>query len=273
MTKENIKIEIRPIPGRNGIKEFSENLEFFSQAHIIAPFVNPVTRKYDTGLSKEDIEYLQKDNFPYDITDTYLRGVAHEFWESEIVKMELTTSPMFLFPYRSHIDFIKWKYLLVNSYIYKSEKEMKMGTKPEATHFIYNVDEETKIRATGLEQRNKLIQKVSDLTLQRKRDLILILLNESTDNKKDEYLTVRFEDILNDKEMSSKLKELLEKRDEDVTLSAEIKTAIQSNVLTRTKQGIFFFESNLGFSEEDVHKFLVNPENQEILLTIKSKIQ
>ena len=66
MINRELKIEIRPIPNRNGIKQFSENLEYFSQSHIIAPFVNPVSLKYETGLTEEDIKYLKENNFPYE---------------------------------------------------------------------------------------------------------------------------------------------------------------------------------------------------------------
>lgn len=270
---ENLKIEIRPIPGRNGIKEFSENLEYFSQAHILAPFVNPVTRKYETGLSEEDIEFLKEKNFPYDISDDYVQGKAHPFWESAPVKVELKNSPMFLFPGENLLDFIKYKYLLKNSYIYKSEEELNSGAKPEATHFIYDESQAMSLKAAKLEKKNSLVTQVRKLSLKRKRDIILILLNENTENKDEDYLTVRFEDIFNSKEKSTELELLLSKDVEDITLSAEIKTGIQKNVLKRTKQGIFFFETNLGFSEDDVKAHLSKKENQELYLNIKSKIQ
>ena len=150
---------------------------------------------------------------------------------------------------------------------------MKSGTKPQATHYIYDESEFTDMRAGELEKRNSLIRQVSDLSLKRKRDIILILLNESTDNKNENYLTIKFETIMNDKDLSLQLFELLSQEVEGVTLQAEIVSAIQKNVLRRTKKGIFYFETNLGFSEEDVKEFLINPDNQEILLNIKSKIQ
>lgn len=78
---------------------------------------------------------------------------------------------------------------------------------------------------------------------------------------------------MNDKEQSEQLSELLLRDVDDITLAAEIKSALQKNILRKTKQGIFFFENNIGFSEEDVKEFLIKPENQEILLNIKSKIQ
>lgn len=269
---ENLKIEIRPIPDRNGIREFSENLEYFSQAHIIGPFVDTRSLTYVTGLTEEDKEYLEKNNFPYDISNNYMKGVPHPFWESSIVKVELKNTPMFLFPGKNLLDFIKWKYLMVNNYIYNSEKEMLSGSKPEATHYIYDESEEVKIKATALERRNKLLKEVSELSLARKRKVLLVLLNEVTDNKDENYLTVRFEDILSDKGLSAQLEELLEKSPEVVDTAATVKSAIQKNVLRRTVKGIFYFETNIGITEEDAVKFLTNPANQEVLLTIKSKI-
>jgi hypothetical protein len=273
MVTQDLKIEIRPIPGRNGIKSFSENLEYFSQAHILAPFVNPVTLKYSTGLTEEDVKYLEKEKFPYNIEDTYRRGTAHEFWESSIVKVELSNSPIFLYPGKNHIDFIKYKYLLINNYIYCSEDEMRTGSKPEATHYIYNEGAANKIKATKLEKRNTLISEVAALSPARKRQIVLILLNENTDNKDEDYLTVRFEDIINKKELSLELQGLLQKSAEDITLISDIKSAIQKNVLKRTSKGIFYFETNLGFSEDEVRKTLSSPDNQEVLLSVKSKIQ
>lgn len=269
----DLKIEIRPIPGRNGIKEFSENLEYFSQAHILCPFVDPATLKYVTGLSKEDVEALQEDGFPYNLDSTYRRGVAHEFWESQTVKVELVNSPIFLYPGRSPIDFVKYKYLLKSNYIYASEEEMVSGGKTEATHYIFNEGLANEIKAGKLDKRNALLKKVSDLNLTRKRQILLVLLDENMDNKDENYLTVKFEDVINDSKMRVELNLLLEENKENISIRADIKSALQKNVLKRTKQGIFYFETNLGYSEEDVKTFLADPGNQEILLTIKTKIK
>lgn len=271
MISENLKIEIRPIPDRNGIRDFSDNLEHFSQAHTVPPLVDPVTRKYVTGLSEEDIKSLKKKEFPYDLSDTYINGVAHPFWESRLVKVDLVSTPMFLYPGKSDIDFIKYKFLLANSYIYASEDEMKEGTKSEATHYIYNEEVANNIKATSVEKRNSLIIKLSKASLDRKRNLILIIENEITDNKNEDYLTVKFEDILKDSAKRVLLEDLLEQKAEEISLQALVKESIQKNVLRRTKQGIFYFENNLGFTEEDAKEFLSKDENQEILLTIKSK--
>lgn len=270
--KADLKIEIRPIPDRDGIKGFSKNLQYFSRAHIIAPFVNPVTRKFVTGLTEEDKEYLKKEGFPYNIDDTYHQDVAHEFWESSIIKVELTSSPVFLYPGKNLIDFVKYKYLLLNNYIYSSEEELKNGGKADATHYIFDEGTENKLKASILDKKNSLVAKVTKLSLTRKRQIIMILLNENTDNKNEDYLTVRFDDILKDKEKVFELEKLIDGESEEVALKAEIKSAIQKNILRRTKKGIFYFETNLGFGENDVVETLKSPEYQEILLKIKTQL-
>lgn len=271
--KENLKIEIRPIPNRNGIRKFSEDLEYFSQNHIIAPLVDPSTYKYVTGLSEGDIKWLKEERkVPYNLDDNWIQGVPHEFWESNKVKTELRNRPMFLYPGKNPMDFIKYKYLLKHKYIYKSEAEMKNGGKPEATHYIYNEEEHISNKAVKLTKKNKLINEVSKLSPARKRNIILIILNEQTDNKDEDYLTVRLNDIIENEENSYLLTQLLEEHEDVVVTKADVRKAIQSNVLRRTTQGIFFFETNLGYSEEDVVKELLKEESQELYLNIKSKI-
>lgn len=270
---KDLKIEIRPIPNRKGIRDFSEELEYFSQAHIISPLVNPDTLKYKTGLSEEDIKHLKDINFPYNISDNYVKGVAHEFWESTTVKVELLNTPIFLYPGKNEIDFIKYKWLLESKFVYSSEQDIVEGGKSEATHFIYDEGEEIAAKASKIDERNRISIKVDKLSKQKKKEFILILLNENTDNKDEDYLTVRFEDILSNKNLYAELTELLDAKQEYISMKAEVKTAIQKNVLKRTKFGIFFFDTNLGYSEDDVIEQLSKPENQELYLQIKTKIK
>lgn len=278
MVDTNLKIEIRPIPNSNGIKQFSENLEYFSQPKTIPPLVNPETRRYDTGLTEEDIKFLEKEKFPYNFkNDRFIPGEPHPFWESSIVKTDLPNSPTFLYPGKNLIDFIKWKYLSVSAYVYKSEREMNEGTKPEATHYIYNESVENELKATEIEKEEALTVKLHNISLERKKQFILIILNEVVENKPSDYITIKMREIISDKNRENNKREqllkLLEEENEDISLLADVKMALQKGALKKTKKGIYYFETNLGMFEEDVVKFFKDPENQEILLSIKSKIE
>lgn len=272
MVNENLKIEIRPIPNRNNIRNFSEKLEYYSQAHIICPYVDPVSLRYQTGLSNEDKQYLLDKGFPYDISDIYKRGEAHPFWESNLVKVELRNTPMFLYPGKSLMDFVKYKFLLASNFVYVSEEEMQAGTKPQATHFIYNEDIENATKATRLEKRNNLIQSVSKLSLERKRNIVLIINDENTDTKNEDYLTIKLEEIIGNYKKRPLLEELLAKSKGEVEVMSMIKRATRKNVLRKTSKGYFYFDVNLGLTMEDVMTYLNKAENQEVLLTIKDKL-
>ena len=273
MISKDLRIEIRPLPNRSEIKKFSEELEYFSQPKSLPCLVNPETLKYESGLSSKDIEYLKEINFPYDISDVWQKGVAHPFWESSMMKVELKNTPTFLYPGKNPIDFVKYKFLLKSSYIYSSEEEIETGKKSEATHYIYNETIENDLKAVTIEKRNAIVGKISGLSLKKKKDLSMIILDEDMENQSDNYLTVKFEEIMNNEEQLAELERLLSKSTEEVSLSASIKIAIKKNVLKKTNKGIFFFDTNLGFSEQEVMEFLSEPENQDISLNIFSKIQ
>ena len=271
MLDKNLKIEIRPIPDRGDIRKFSDNLEYFSKSTTIPCLVDPETRKYATGLSEEDVAYLKKENFPYDLDDNWIMGEPHPFWESTVAKVTLGPSPEFLYPGKSLLDFVKYKYLLKSIYIYASEAEMEEGHKTEATHYIYNSSLENDNKAKKLERRNERIAKMAKLSLAKKKELLMIILNEDFDNKTDSYVTVALEEVLKNKEQTEQLDKLLDAKDKEVSIMADIKSAIYRNVLKKTPKGIFYFDTNLGFGEEEVREFLENPENQEIYLNIKAK--
>jgi predicted aldo/keto reductase-like oxidoreductase len=52
-----------------------------------------------------------------------------------------------------------------------------------------------------------------------------------------------------------------------------VKTALYNGVLKKTSKGIFYFDTNLGYAESEVKEFLNKPENQELFLNIKTKMQ
>lgn len=273
---ENLKIEIRPIPNRKGIMQFSDNLRFFSKFKTVPCLVNPRTHKYETGLSEADVNYLKEQGFPYDISDKWQKGVVHPFWESEVAKVDLKPTPAFLYPGKNLIDFVKYRFLCNSKFVYKSETDMKTGNKPEATHYIYNETEELEIQAAKISEINTLIREIGKLSVLKKKQFILILTDEVVDNRSEDYLTVRFNTIIEDKDLRSKLADLIarskdKETTEEIAILADVKSFLQKGILKQTKQGIFFYDTNLGFSEEDVVKLLSAAENQEMYLNIKDK--
>lgn len=266
---KNLKIEIRPIPNRNKIREFSKELENFSERHTLIPYVN-YQRKYMTGLNNDDIVYLKSLGVKFDLSDDYITDTPHPLWDSQQIKVDLTSSPTFLYPYKNPLDYIKWKFILVSDYVYASEKEMQEGGKPLATHYIYNEEVEAEVKSKGIVERNKLFSIFDGLSDTQKRNLLLMVFDESFENKTTETLIERFEEAL--KYKIDKVKMYIEDDTESLVNKACIRKAIRLNIIKKASKGYYYFDVQLGVSEEDVYKNLTSEENSEILLQIKSKI-
>lgn len=278
MISEGLKIEIRPIPdsllgGKDKFFNMKAGLGSLAQSHTVGPMVDKRTRRFDTGLSADDLKWINEQGFAYDLSTNFKNGVAHPFWEAPIARTELKSSPMFLFPGADPLDLIKWRYLCKSPLVYSSEQEMALGGKPRATHYIYDESEEIVKKATIIAREDKLRHQCLEMTPNRKRDLVLIILDEDTETKPEVYLNVKLDEIVKDKEKSVELERLLNAKPAEVNVEALIKNAISRNVIKKTAEGYKYFETPLGYTEKDVKALLSKVEKQQLFLDIQAKTQ
>ena len=271
VVSENLKIEIRPVGNHGNIEKFSKDMSFFAQPNSIPPLVDPKTLKYVTGLSKEDVKYLKDNKFPYPFeNDVFVLGQANPFWDGQAVKVALSQKPTFLYPGKSIFDFIKYKWLCESPYVYKNETEMLTGNKPAATHFIYNESQEINSKAVLLEVIEGIKLDISKLSTDRKKNVIFLVTGETIGTKDAGWVAVRLDSIYSNEEEFERLKEVLAWDAETQDLRHTVKLAIAKNILLKSINGIRYYETILGHSEDEAVAVLKN--NQELLLTIKSKI-
>lgn len=270
----NLKIEIRPIPGRDKIREFSENLEYFSQTHTVIPYINRQTRQYETGLTQKDIEYLQSVGFNEDLSmGRRIGGEPHPLWDSPDVKVDLLNSPIFLYPYRYPLDYIKWKFLLQSEFVYGSESEMESGTKPQATHYIYDESEEVLAKATQLERQNRLRKYFLDLTVSQKRKVLYLTTGEYMENKTEDYMLVKLEEVLKGSSKLALLESFSNMSSESIDTRVYVSRAILTGVIAKKTNGLYFHTVNLGFKEAQAVEFFESPENQDMLIALINSVK
>lgn len=273
MISKDLIIKIKIIPRSNDVRQTTQgyDMEFYTSNHIIGPFVDIHSRKYVTGLNESDIEYIKSTGFAYDLDDNYI-GVPHPFWESPLAKITLTYDPVVLMPGRNILEFIQWKYLLVSKFVYCSESDILTGLKPEATHYIYNEEEENAVKASKLQRRDDLIIKLSKLSLTRKRQFVMLIENENTDYRNEDYLRVKLNEIINNPQKINELEELLNIKNSDVTLLSDIKRCLHKNIFKKTPKGIYYLDRCLGVNETDVLEYLKDVNNQMELIEIREKL-
>ena len=105
---ENSIIKIVHIPRNTLSRVNAEETPFLKLfTHTVCPLVIGQTLRYNTGLSKDDIQYLKNNNYhreKFD-DDIYRRDIEHPTWDSQDLKVTLSSEPTFLYPGRLLDDF------------------------------------------------------------------------------------------------------------------------------------------------------------------------
>ena len=262
-------VEIRPIESKKWHGKTGE--ENFTRPKKIQALVNPDTMVYDTGLSKKDEERLSE-ILKVDLSNTFKHNEPHPFWDSSqaIVKLENKTS-FFNIDGEHPIDEIKYAICKANKYVANSMKEYEDGRFPEATHVIFNESEEAELKASKIQIKNTVVQKVGELSKAAKAEIILIMTGKNLRNSTDNVVTVAMDELVQEKPREV-LRWIEDKSKEFVSLYALVLEAIQKSVLVKEGHKIKYFDSTLGDSEEDVAHYLGELENQPLKIKIIEQI-
>lgn len=263
----SVKVEVRPIESKRWHNKTGQ--ESFTRPKKIQALVDGSTMKYATGLSDQDKKDLVKKGVSYDLTDNYNSETPHPFWDSGMAIIKLENNTMF-FDTANALDFIKIRVMKASKYVANSMAEYDLGMWPEATHVIFDEAEQAQVLASKVETKNRAIIEASQLSLDRKVQLILVLGGKNMKNQSADFVAVELDKIIT-KDAAEFLRYL--NMDKKQTAShALVLEALQKSVLRREGQRIFHMDSPLGIDEIEVAEYLAKEENQDIKLLILSKI-
>lgn len=261
------KVEVRPLE----VKKWHGKVgaESFTRPKKLQALVDPITMRYATGLSEEDIKLLRKKGVQYDLSDNFISDTPHPFWDSSMAVIKLENNTMF-FDTDAPIDFIKIKMMRASRFVANSMQEYESGLFPDATHVLYDEQETAAIKASKVELKNKAIIEASKLNTERKIQLIMILGGKNVKNQSTDFIAVEL-----DKVVTKDPEEFLR----HVTMSkahlashALVLEALQKTILRREGQRIYHMDTPLGIDEIEVAEYLAKDENQDIKLLILSKL-
>lgn len=273
-------VEIKPIEvkkwhGKTG----NEN---FTRPKKIQALIDPDTMQYKTGLDNVNKTYVNPKNNEEMMTELeyYSQLIGkdlsplagnqpHEFWDSSMGVVKLENNTIFLNT-DNPIDYIKWKICKDSKFVANSMKEYDEGMFPEATHVIFDEQEEIEAKATKVELRKRATIESAKLTLGKKIQLVQILSDKNLKNQSSDFVEVEI-----DKLIQKQAKELLyhmERDAEDVALHALVLEALQKSVLRKSGHKIQYFDSVLGSDAIDVIDYLKKAENQDLKLRIMAQL-
>lgn len=264
------KVEVRPIEKKKWHNKTGSDI--FSQPKIIEALIDGDTRLYRTGLTEEEeIEYSKKlgvnlSNRPGNNPDKI------DYWQEKAAWISL--------PYRTTIfdtskpeDYVKVKVLKDSKFVANSQKEEEQGLFPEATHIIYDEEEQIDNRATKVEEKQKAFANLSKMSLEDKQNVLHILSGKSTKGKSSNFVNVKLEEEI--EASASKFNSTFDLGRESVSIRAKVLELLANNILTKDAGGIFYLGELVAINYEDAVAWFANPNNQtlkvKILETLETK--
>lgn len=255
-----MKVEIRQIEKErfHGVK----GKDSITRTKKYSPTVNPRTMKYETGLEKKDIEWLNSpDRMPHvDFSNNYTRDIPHPYWSDFNSALVLEANTMIL-DMDNPRDFIQVKLAKVDKHVANSKEEYNEGLWPEATHIIYDESEEIEVRASLVATKLEVNNKLAKMSLENKMAVLTLATKKSYKNNSENFYVAELDKEVNDN--PEKMLQIVKYTKEDLNLRSLVVEGLFKNRLFTEGHKIKYQEYVLGSDVESVVAYLKDPENNE----------
>jgi len=172
------------------------------------------------------------------------------------------------------IDLVKWYAIrdLIFKYDFIKALEIAKNCKyPDAIFVIFDEQEENEIKATRASIKRKVIIESAKLPIDKKIEIIQILLGISTKGQSNDYIELKFDECI-DKFGADKLLTIMQRDKSRNTTHSLVLEAIQKNVLRKEGSSIYYMDDQLGFDLEATMDYLEDKKNQLLRAAIIEKI-
>lgn len=259
-------VEVRPIP----VKRWhgKEGKESFSQAKVVEVLYDVNTGKYATGLTDEEVEKYSK-IMGVNLNDVFNPNEPHTYWSTKAAQITLPNHTV-LFDTSKPIDYIKVKNLKASSLVANSMKDYDNGLFPNATHVIFDEQEEISSKAVKVQLRNKAITLASKMSKDEKINIIQILSNKSLKGRTDDFIDVELDNVITDKVEDFMRYAKMDKQ--EVYTRAAVLECIHRNILTKEGTAIYYMSELIGLDFESAVEWFKNPQNSKMKVAILEKI-
>lgn len=166
------------------------------------------------------------------------------------------------------MDYISYKVLMASPRVAESEKDEHRVLKPKAEYAIYNEEERAKTANMKVNLKKKAWKIFNSASVKEMRD-ILKLLGVQAHNASTEIVENKLSEFVEE----SPEKVIAIKDDASFKMKVFLADCIRVKALRRNAGAYFYGDVHLGHDEETTIVFLEDPENQEIYLALKKKLQ
>lgn len=259
-------VEVKPLP----LKKWhgKKDKEAFAQPKTIEALYSNKIGGYETGLSRDEEEaYGKKLGFRLD--NLFNPEKEHEFWSNKIGQVKLENATIY-FDTTKPLDFVKVKLIRVSKFVANSMAEWEAGKWPDATHVIFDENEEADTKATSIQKRNRAIQLAGKMNLDEKATMVLIVNKKYVKNKSLNFIDVEIDEAIEDHvddfiryaEMDLK----------DIQVRGSILEGLHRQILTEEGNSIYYMGQRIGFDIEEAMAWFQSPDNQKLKVAILERL-
>lgn len=261
-----MQVEVRPLPierwhGKDG-------KESFGQPVSIEVLYDSSTGKYATGLDEEETTKYSH-MLGLDLSNTFDPMKPHPYWCSQAARIKLPNHTLTLETDKPS-DYIIVKNLKASKFIANSMKEWQDGMYPEATHVIYDEQEEVTVKAGKVQKKNKCIAISAKMSYDDKANMIQVIGKKSVRGRKPDYIDVELDSLIEEKPDEFLRYSQMDKN--EVYTQAVVLEAIHRNILTREGTAIKYMDDVIGIDLDDTIKWFIDPQNQKIKAALLEKL-
>lgn len=259
-------VEVKPLP----LKKWhgKKDKEAFAQPKTIEALYSSRIGGYETGLSEDEARSYGT-RLGFDLGNIFIPDKEHPFWSQKIGQVRLENATVF-FDTTKPLDYVKVKLIRVSKFVANSMAEWEAGKWPDATHVIFDENEEADTKATTIQKRNRAIQLAGKMNLDEKATMVLIVGGKYVKNKSLNFIDVEIdnciehhvEDFIRYAEMDLK----------DIQVRGAILEGIEKQILTEEGNSVYYMGERIGFDVDDAMAWFQNPDNQKLKVAILEKI-
>ena len=205
----------------------------------------------------------------YDLSNRFDPTTPHPFWSTKAGQIKLPNHTTFL-DTEKPLEYVKIKNLKASKFVANSMKEWEEGLFPEATHVIFDEEDEMRLKATKVQLRNKAISLTMNMSNDEKADIAQILSSKNLNGRSANFIDVEINNLIEDD--AATFIKYVEMDKKEMNTRATVLRAIAKNVLTKEGTQILYMGNTIAMDYEEAVKWFMNPQNSKMKVAILEKL-
>lgn len=260
-------VEVRPITTDKW--HGKKNQEDFSQPIAIRALYSHDTGKYAINMTEEQLKEYG-DMLGINLDPIFKLNEPHDFYDSTAGKIKLPFYPIFLDP-KVPMEFVKIAILKGSKLVANSQKDYDNGLFPEATHVIYDENEHVEVLANKFEKKRECYTLSSNLTEEQLSNILSIIVEKPMKGRSKNFLNKELDKII--EETPDVFLRYAKMDKEESFIRALLLEALYRDMLIKEGNTIFYMGDKIADTFEDAIKYFLNPQNQQLKISLLEKIK